>query len=132
MRRLLVLAGTVAAAGVGAYAAASAGLSPFTSASVSAGNEALLPCDSDGFAVTYTTSGGNVTSATVADITDPECEGGDLSLTLTDAGSAAIASGGPQAIPADGDSSPNSVAVALTPAPTAELVAGFRIVVTGP
>lgn len=132
MRRLLVLAGTVAAAGVGAYAAAGAGLSPFTSASVSAGNEALVPCDSDGFAVMYTTFGGNVTSATVAGITDPDCEGGALSLTLTDAGGAAIASGGPQAIPPDGDSSPNSVAVALAPAPTAELVAGFRIVVTGP
>ena len=132
MRRLLVLAGTVAAAGVAAYAAAGAGLSPFTSASVSAGNEGIVPCDPDGFSVTYTTSGGNVTSADVGGIADPDCEDGALSLTLTDAGGAAIASGGPQAVPADGDTSPNSVAVALTPTPAAELVAGFRIVVTGP
>jgi hypothetical protein len=132
MKCLLVLAGTVAAAGVAAYAAAGAGVSPFTSASVSAGNEAITQCDSDGFTVTYTTSGGNVTSATVAGISDPDCEGGALSLTLTDVGGAAIASGGPQAIAADGDSSPNSVAVALAPSPAAELVAGFRIVVTGP
>jgi hypothetical protein len=132
MRRLLVLAGSVAAAGVAAYAAAGAGLTPFTSASVSAGNEAIVACDSDGFSVTYTTSGGNVTSATVGGISDPDCEGGALSLTLTDAGGAAIASGGPQTIPTDGDTSPNSVAVALAPTPAAELVAGFRIVVTGP
>ena len=132
MRRLLVLAGTVAAAGVAAYGAMGASLSRYTSASVSAGNEALVPCDSDGFTVTYTTFGGNVVSATVAGISDPDCEGGALSLTLTDAGGAAIASGGPQTIPADGDSSPNSVAVALLPTPAAELVAGFRIVVTGP
>ena len=132
MRRLLVLAGTVAAAGVAAYAAAGAGLSPFTSASVSAGNEAIVPCDSDGFTVTYTTSGGNVTSATVAGVSDPDCEDGALSLTLTDADGAAIASGGPQTIPADGDTTPNSIGVALAPTPAAELVAGFRIVVAGP
>lgn len=132
MRRLLVLAGTVAAAGVAACAAAGAGLSPFASASVSAGNEAIVPCDSDGFTVIYTTSGGNVTSATVGGISDPDCEGGVLSLTLTDASGAAIASGGPQAIPTDGDTSPSSVVVFLSPTPVAELVAGFRIVVTGP
>jgi hypothetical protein len=132
MRRLLVLAATLATAGVAAYAAAGAGLSPFTSASVSAGTDAIAACDSDGFSVTYTTSGGNVVSATVGGISDPDCEGGDLSLALTDSGNAAIASGGPQAVPADGDTSPNSVAVPLSPTPAAELVAGFRIVVTGP
>jgi len=132
MRRLLVLTATATAAGVAAYAAAGAGLSPFTSASVSAGNVALLPCDSDGFSVTYTTSGGNVTSSTVGGISDPGCEGGALLVTLTDAGGAAIAGAGPQTIPADGDTNPNTVALALSPTPAAELVAGFRIVVTGP
>ena len=132
MRRLLVLAGTVAAAGVAAYAAAGAGLSPFASASVAAGNDVIVPCDSDGFSVAYTTSGGNVTSATVGGISDPNCEGGALSLTLTNASGAAIASGGPQAIPADGDTSPNSVVISMSSTPAAELVAGFRIVVTGP
>lgn len=132
MRRHLVLAGALAAAGVAAYSAAGAGMSPFTSASVSAGSDAILPCDSDGFTVAYTTSGGSVTSATVAGISDPDCEGGALALALTDVGGAAIASGGPQAIPADGDTSSNSVAIALAPTPAAELVAGFRIVVTGP
>ena len=132
MRCLLLLAGMIAAAGVAAYSAGGAGLSPLKSASVSSGSAAILVCDSDGFTVTYTTSAGNVTSATVAGIFDPDCEGGVLSLTLTDVGGAAIASGGPQAIPADGDTSPNSVLVAVAPTPAAELVAGFRSVVTGP
>jgi hypothetical protein len=132
MRRLLVLAGTVTAAGVAAYAAAGAGLSPFTSASVAAGTGTIVPCDSDGFSVVYTTSGGNVVSATVGGIADPGCEGGMVSLTLTNSGGAAIASGGPQAVPTDGDTSPNSVVISMSSTPAAELVAGFRIVVTGP
>lgn len=132
MRRLLVLAVTILAAGAATYAAFAAGLDPFTSGLVAAGDAAVVPCDSDGFSVTYTTSGGNVTAATVAGIADPDCEGGELLLTLTDAGDASIASGGPLAIPTDGDTSPNSVVVSTGPQPAAELVAGYRIVVTGP
>lgn len=132
MRRLAVLAGTIVTAGGIAYAASGAGLAPFTSASIASGEAAIGSCDADGFTVAYSTSGGNVTSVTVGDTADPGCEGGELSVTLTDASGAALASGGPQAIPADGDTSPNVVVVALGSQPAAELVAGYRFVVTGP
>jgi hypothetical protein len=132
MRRLLVLAGTVVAAGLAAYGASAAGLGPFTSAPVAGGNAAIVACDSDGFSVTYTTSGGDVTSVTVGGIADPDCEGGELSLTLTDAGNGSIASGGPESVGADGDTSPNSIVVPVAAQPAAEGVAAYHIVVTGP
>lgn len=105
---------------------------PFTSASVGSGFAAIDPCDADGFSLAYTTSGGNVTAVTVNDVADPGCEGGELSVTLTDAADAALASGGPQTVPADGDTNPNAVVVTLGSQPAAELVAGYRIAVTGP
>ena len=42
-------------------------------------------CDSDGFSVSYTNSGGTITSVDVSGIADPGCEGGQLSVVLANA-----------------------------------------------
>lgn len=127
-----MLAGIVAAAGAATYVASAAGLGPVASGLAGSGDQAILACDTDALTIGYTTVGGDVTSATVGDVADPGCEGAELLLTLTDAGGASVASGGPVAIPTDGDTSPNSVPVSLSPQPAAELVAGYRIAIAGP
>lgn len=131
MRRL-VLGTTAAVAVVTASLASAAALGGVGSDRVAAGNAAIAACDGNGFSVSYTTVGGNLTTATVADIADPGCEGGDLSITITDSGGASIGSGGPTSIPTDGDTSPNSLTVSVSPQPTAEQVAGMHVAVVGP
>ena len=91
-----------------------------------------MPACDTSFSVAYTTSAGAVTNVTVGDISDPACEGGSLSLTLTGSTGASIASGGPQVIPSDADADPDSLAVAVSPQPVADQVAGVRIAITGP
>jgi hypothetical protein len=88
-------------------------------------------CDTS-FTVAHTTSRGNVTTTTVGDIADPDCSGGELYLTLTDATGAGVGSGGPVAVPNDGDAVADSVAVPLSPTPAASGVAGVRITIVGP
>lgn len=101
-----------------------------TSRSVGGGNAAVTACDA-AFTVTYTTSGGKVTTVTVGGIADPTCEGGQLKLTLL-GGAATLASGGAVTVPTDGDSVDNSVAVSVSPQPDAWLVDEVAVVVTGP
>ena len=131
MRRL-VLVTIVAVAVLSTSLASAAALGGVNTGRVGAGNAALVACDANGFTVTYTTVGGNVTAANVADIADPGCEGGDLSVTVTNSAGDSIASGGPSSIPTDGDTSPNSLAVSVSPQPTAEQVAGVHVAVVGP
>ena len=131
MRRL-VLGTTAAVAVVTASLASAAALGGISNDRVSAGNVAIAACDLNGFSVSYTTVGGNVTAATVADIADPGCEGGDLSITITNGAGDSIASGGPISIPTDGDTSPNSLTVSVSPQPAAEQVAGVHVAVVGP
>ncbi|MGH3006810.1 MAG: hypothetical protein ACRDOS_13125 [Gaiellaceae bacterium] len=131
MRRL-VLGTTAAVAVVTAGLASAAALGGISSDHVSAGNAAIAACDGNGFSVSYTTVGGNVTAATVADIADPDCEGGNVSITITDSAGDGIASGGPSSIPTDGDTSPNSLTVSVSPQPAAEQVAGVHVAVVGP
>lgn len=109
--------------------AASLGL--LVGGSLGTGAAPVTACDTS-FTVGYTTLGGNVTTVTVGDIADPACEAGDLSVTLVDSAGAAVASGGPTPVPTDGDTAAGSVAVSVSPQPTAESVAGVRIVVAGP
>lgn len=130
MKRLVL--GTTAVAAVTASLASAAALGGVGSDRVAAGNAAIAACDGNGFSVSYTTVGGNVTAATVADIADPGCEGGDLSITITNSGGASIASTGPSSIPTDGDTSPNSLTVSVSPQPAAEQVAAFHVAVVGP
>lgn len=131
MRRL-VLGTTAAVAVVTASLASAAAFGGITSGRVAAGNAAIAACDGNGFSVSYTTVGGDVTAATVADIADPGCEGGDLSITITNSAGDSIASGGPSSIPTDGDTSPSSLTVSVSPQPAAEQVAGVHVAVVGP
>ncbi len=130
--RSFVLGTTAAVAVVAVSLASAAALGGITSDRVGAGDAAIVACDGNGFSVSYTTVGGNVTAATVADIADPGCEGGDLSITITNSEGASIASGGPISIPTDGDTSPNSLTVSVSLQPAPEQVAGFHVAVVGP
>ena len=115
-----------------ASVAAAASLGGVGSPALSAGDGAIAACDPDGFTVAYTTSAGNVTAVTVGGIADPGCEGGALSVTVTDAGGVGLAGGGPQTIPVDGDSVDNSLAVSVSPQPLAESPAAVEIAIVGP
>lgn len=130
MRRVIVLTLTAMSLG-SSYVASATGLG-VTSPRVSAGSAAIARCDANGFTLGYTTSGGNVTSVTVNGIADPGCEGAEMSLTLTNATGASIASGGPQTVPTDGDGLDNSVTVAVSPNPAADQVSGYQVSVVGP
>jgi hypothetical protein len=130
--RRFVLVTIVAVAVLSASLASAAALGGVSSGRVGAGDAAIAACDANGFTVSYTTVGGNVTAATVADIADPGCEGGDLSVTVTNGAGDSIASGGPSSIPTDGDTSPNSLTLSVSPQPMAEQVAGVHVAVVGP
>lgn len=130
LKRVIVVSLAVATLASGAFAsAASLG---GVSGQVAAGNAAITACDATGVTVTYTTSGGNVTAVTVGGLADPACEGGELSVTLTNAAGESIASGGPQTIPTDGDTTDNSVTVSVSPNPAAEQVAAYHVAIVGP
>lgn len=130
MRRLtlVILALTTVASACFASAAALGGIS----GGVAAGNAAITACDTNGFTVGYTTSGGNVTAVTLGGIADPACEGAELSLALTDIGGNRIGSGGPTTIPTDGDTADNSITLAVAPSPAADQVSGYHVSIVGP
>lgn len=120
-----------AAVALGLPVAAFAGALPGAPGMVAGGTAPVSACDT-AFGHTYTTLSGNVTSVLVSGIADPACEGGRLSLTLTDAAGAALGSGGPVTIPTDGNTADNSATVSLTPTPDGDVVAGIRIAISGP
>ncbi len=130
MRRLTlaILGVTTVASACFASAAALGGIS----GGVAAGNAAITACDTNGFTVSYATSGGNVTAVTLGGIADPGCEGAAVSLALTDAGGSSIASGGPATIPTDGDTADNTITVAVAPNPAAEQASGYHVSIVGP
>jgi hypothetical protein len=126
---LLVAAATTIAASMTGSAAS---LGTVSSTLVGAGSASVPRCDPDGFTISYTTSGGAVTSVTIGAVADPGCEGGRLSVTLVDSAGASIASGGPVTVPTDGDTSSNAVSVSVSPNPAADKVAAYHAVVAGP
>ena len=130
LNRLIVgiVAATILASSMVASAASLGGMS----GAVLAGNAAIPACDTTGVTTAYTTSGGNVTAVTVSGLADPGCEGGELSVTLTNASGDSIASGGPQTIPTDADAVDNSLTVAVSPNAAAENVSGYEIPIVGP
>lgn len=128
-RRHVAVAVALATAAVVPAFAASLGLS---SGRLGAGAAVVSACDSNGFTVSYTTSGGNVTSVGVGAIADPGCEGGSLQVTLANASGTSVGAGGPQAVPTDGDTTDNAMTVALSPTPAAGVVTAVHVVVTGP
>lgn len=115
-----------------ACVASAASLGGVASARVGNAGVAVGKCDTNGVTATYTTSGGNITAVTVAGLADPACEGGVFSLTVADGTGASIASGGPQAVAADGDAVDNSVVLAVSPQPPAEAAAAVHVSIVGP
>jgi hypothetical protein len=131
LKRVIVVSVAVTTLASSAFASA-ASLGGITGGSVGAGEAAIPACDTTGVSVSYTTTGGTVTTVTVGGLADPGCEGGALSLTLTNTAGDSIASGGPQTIPTDGDTADNSVNVSVSPNPAAENVAGYHVSIAGP
>ncbi len=122
---LAITAGLVMVPG---FAASLGGL---TAKRLAAGSSVVAACDTDGFTVGYTTSTGSVSAVNLSDIADPGCEGGQLSLALVNASGAVVVAGGPQTVPTDGDTLPNSMVVSVTPTAAASVTA-IHVVVTGP
>jgi hypothetical protein len=110
---------------------AAASLGGLSATQLGADGGPVAACDSNGFSVSYVLSSGTVVSVTVSGIADPACEGGQLSLTLTN-GSTSVGSGGAVTITPDGDGADNSVTVPISPQPNAASVNGIHIVVVGP
>ncbi len=127
-RHLAWLAAAVTVAS--AYVGFAAPVPALSSRNVAGASAAVVPCDTV-FSVTYTTSGGKVTTVTVGGIADPACEGGQLKLTLL-GGGATLGSGGPVTVPTDAGTVDNSVAVSVSPQPNAWLVDEVAVVVAGP
>ena len=124
------VAPVLAAAAVGllalAYgAAASLGIS---SASLGAGDAAVQRCDTS-FTRSLTVSGGNVTQVTIGDVASA-CNGGQMSVVLTNASGTSVASGGPVtvSVPSGG----GSVTVPVSPQPSVGSVRNVHVVVVGP
>jgi hypothetical protein len=118
----------VSIAMVPAFATSLGGLAP---GKVGARGVMVAACDTNGFTMSYATSGANVTSATVGGIADPGCEGGRLSLTLAN-GTTSIAGGGPATVPTDAGTTDNAVTVTLSPQPAAAQVNRVDVSITGP
>jgi hypothetical protein len=112
--------------------AAAATLGGISGTSLGAGSASVAACDGNGFTATYTVTSGNVTAVTISGIADPGCEGGQLSVTLTNSGGTSIASAGPVAVPTDGDALDNSMTLPVSPVPPAAQVTGIHVVVEGP
>ncbi len=127
--KFLLSAAAISAASACIAAAASFGI---TTKKVGSGDTPVPHCDANGFSHTFTTSRGLVTAVTVGGIADPACEGGNLSLTLTNTAGDSIGMGGPQTVPTDGDTADNSVNVATSPQPLASLLAGIHVYIEGP
>lgn len=126
---ILWTAAIATAASASVALAAGVGISPTR---LGGGNVPVVACDTNGFTVSYTTSRGNLTAITIGAIADPACEGGMLSVTITNAAGDGIAMAGPQSIPADGGVVDNSLTVATSPQPAATQVAGYNVSITGP
>ena len=124
-----VLVTSLMAATLPGFAASLGGL---TARNLGADGAVVAACDTNGFSVSYTTSGANVTAVVVSGIADPGCEGGLLSLTLANSSGTSVGAGGPQTIPTDAGTVDNSITVSLSPTPAASVVAAVHVVVTGP
>jgi hypothetical protein len=124
-----MLAISLAAAMLPGFAASLGGL---TGKKLGAGKAIVAACDTNGFAASYTTSAGNVTSVILGGIADPGCEGGQLSLQLANSGGTSVGASGPTLVPTDGGTVDNSMTMALSPTPAVSVVTAIHVVVTGP
>ena len=123
MKRLLILCSAVAL-GLCSLASASA-FQGVSSTPVGDGSIPVAACDTDGFSVSYTTSGGNVTSVAVGGIA-LACDGASLHVTVVDSSRTSVASGGPVAV------SGPSATVSVSPNPPGAVPAGVDVSIVGP
>lgn len=123
MKRLLILC-SAAAVGFCSLAAASA-LQGVNSPRVGNGSTPVSACDSDGFTISYTTSGGNLISVGVGGIA-PACNGGSLRVTVVNSSRTSVASGGPVTV------SGTSETVSVSPNPAGATPAGVDVSIAGP
>jgi hypothetical protein len=105
--------------------AAASMLQGVSAAPLAGGSTAVAACDSDGFSITYATSGGNVSTVTVGGIASA-CNGGALEVTVVDGARARLASGGPVTI------SGTSAIVSVSPNPAGAAPAGVDVSIVGP
>ena len=89
------------------------------------GSTPVAACDANGFTISYTTSGGNLTSVGVGGIA-PSCNGGSLRVTVVDSSRTSVASGGPVAV------SGTSATVSVSPNPPGATPAGVDVSIAGP
>jgi hypothetical protein len=123
VKRLLILCSAVAV-GFCSLASASA-LQGVSSPPVGNGSTPVAACDANGFTISYTTSGGNLTSVGVGGIA-PSCNGGSLRVTVVDSSRTSVASGGPVAV------SGTSATVSVSPNPPGATPAGVDVSIAGP
>jgi hypothetical protein len=124
VRRIFILLMAGALGGPCSLAGASA-LGNVGSGTLGNGSIPVSACDSDGFTVTYVTSGGNVTSVTVGGIA-LACSGGSLKLTVVNSSRSSLATGGPATV------SGTTASVSVSPNPAAATAAGVDVSITGP
>lgn len=129
MAAVTVIAITAILATIPGLAATLGGL---TAQRLGAGSAVVTACDTNGFTVSYTTSGATVSAVNLGGIADPGCEGGQLSLKLVDASGAVIVSRGPQTVATDAGTVDNTMIVTVAPAVLATTVTAIHVVVTGP
>jgi hypothetical protein len=124
VKRLLVLLVGVAM-GVPCSLAAASALQGTNAGKLGNGAATVSACDTDGFTITYTTVGGNVTSVAVGGIA-AQCNGGTLKLTVVDGSRTSVASGGPVTV------SGSSATVSVSPNPAGSVPAGVDVSISGP
>jgi hypothetical protein len=124
VKRLLILCSALAV-GLPCSLAAASALQGVSSARVGNGSIPVTACDTDGFTISYTTTGGNVTSVGVGGI-DSACNGASLSVTVVNGSRTSVAGGGPVTV------SGNSATVSISPNPAASTPAGVDVSVVGP
>ena len=123
MKRLLVLCSAVAV-GFCSLASASA-LQGVSSTPAGNGSSPVAACDTNGVTVSYTTSGGNVTSVGVGGIA-LACNGASLRVTVVDSSRTSVASGGPVTV------SGSAATVSVSPNPPGATPAGVDVSIVGP
>jgi len=113
------------AVGLPCSLAAASALQGASSGLVGNGSSPVTACDTDGLTVTYTTSGGNVTSVAVGGIA-VACNGASLRVTVIDSSRTSVASGGPVTV------SGTSQTVSVSPNPAGATAAGVDVSIAGP
>jgi len=135
LRKRVVLALVASATVFGAVFAFAASLN-VASANLSAGNQSVISCDSDGVSTTYTTTydssipGYKVSGVTVTGIASG-CDGKTVAITLTGSGNSSLASASKSFSSAGANTQVVFSSGDLSAQPSAALVTGVNAVISG-